>query len=150
RRPHERARASLRPSACADAPDRRRPGRPKPERTARIGRLLRLALARRGLGAFDAATLGKPVIMTGWSAQLDYLAGASGTWPGAVPYRLVNAPVFPPHLPSFFPGQHWAQADLDAAAALMRRFHEDGDEMRAAARAIRTDILPLRRARRHS
>jgi len=94
-----------------------------------------------GLGAFDAATLGKPVIMTGWSAQLDYLAGASGTWPGAVPYRLVNAPVFPPHLPSFFPGQHWAQADLDAAAALMRRFHEDGDEMRAAARAIRTDIL---------
>ncbi len=95
----------------------------------------------RTLGAFDAATLGKPVIMTGWSAQLDYLAGPSRTWPGAVPYRLVGAPVFPPHLPSYFPGQRWAQPDLDTAAALMRRFHEDGDEMRAAARAIRMEIL---------
>lgn len=94
-----------------------------------------------GLGAYDAATLGKPVIMTGWGAQLDYLAGSGGTWPGAVPYRLASAPVFPPQLPSFFPSQHWAQPDLDAAAALMRRFHEDGEEMRAAARAIRMEIL---------
>ncbi len=94
-----------------------------------------------GLGAFDAATLGKPVIMTGWGAPLDYLAGSGDTWPGAVPYRLVAAPVFPPQRPYFFPSQRWAQPDLDSAAALMRRFHEDGDAMRAAARAIRVEIL---------
>jgi hypothetical protein len=35
-----------------------------------------------GLGAFDAATLGKPVLMTGWGGQRDYLGE---TWQGPCP-----------------------------------------------------------------
>src|SRR5690606_35061560 len=94
-----------------------------------------------GLGAFDAAGLGKPVITAAWSAAPDYLAPGGVPWPGAIPHRLASAPSFPPSQPKFFPSQRWAQPDLDGAAALMRRFHDDGGEMREAARAIREDIL---------
>ena len=69
------------------------------------------------------------------------LAEEGGQWPGAIPHRLASAPSFPPSQPRFFPSQRWAQPDLDAAAALMRRFLDDGGGMRAAARAIREDIL---------
>jgi glycosyltransferase involved in cell wall biosynthesis len=94
-----------------------------------------------GLGAFDAAALGKPVVTAAWSAAPDYLAPQTGVWPGAIPHRLASAPSFPPSQPRFFPSQRWAQPDLATAAALMRRFHDDGGEMRAAAHAIREDIL---------
>jgi glycosyltransferase involved in cell wall biosynthesis len=94
-----------------------------------------------GLGAFEAATIGKPVIMTGWSAPLEYMVADNGNWPGAIPHTLVRTPIFPVDRPSYFSSQRWAQADIEAAAALMRRFFDDGDEMRRFAQANRIEIV---------
>ncbi|MGR8978775.1 MAG: hypothetical protein ACU84H_01610, partial [Gammaproteobacteria bacterium] len=69
-----------------------------------------------GLGAFDAAGIGNPVIITGWGGHLDYL-GTS--YFGLVNYRLV--PVRDRlGSDSFDPGQRWAQADREHAVHLMR------------------------------
>ncbi len=62
-----------------------------------------------GAGAFEAAAIGKPVIMTGWSAPLEYMLADNGNWPGAIPYSLVPASIFPVYLPSYFSSQRWAQ-----------------------------------------
>jgi glycosyltransferase involved in cell wall biosynthesis len=84
-----------------------------------------------GLGAFEAATLGRPVIMTGWGGQTDYLGPG---WPGEIAYRLVAAPLWPPLGPSFFPSMRWAEPDLDHAARLMREVVDaPGPHLAAAA-----------------
>jgi glycosyltransferase involved in cell wall biosynthesis len=66
-----------------------------------------------GLSAFDAATLGKPVIVTGWGGALDYLGR---DYPGLVRYAM--APVEPHAL--YRSGQRWARADVAHGAQLMR------------------------------
>lgn len=86
-----------------------------------------------GLGLFDAATRGTPAIATGWGGQLDFLGG---DWPGAVPYRMTSAPVWPPWRPSYWPSQRWAEPDRDAAIAMMRALVDDPAPARAAAAAI--------------
>lgn len=69
-----------------------------------------------GLGAFEAAGSGNPVVMTGWGGQLDYLAEADAL---LVDYRLV--PVRDAlGAGSYRPEQRWAQADLDAAVDRLR------------------------------
>ena len=66
-----------------------------------------------GLGPFDAATLGKPVIITGWGGHLDFL-GAD--YPGLIAYTM--APVSGwLHGASYRPTQQWAVADRHDAAA---------------------------------
>jgi glycosyltransferase involved in cell wall biosynthesis len=68
-----------------------------------------------GLGAFDAAAHGKPVVTTGYGGQLDYLAGS----PYLVDYDLV--PVHDPAgFPSYSPAQRWAEPDVDHGARLLR------------------------------
>jgi glycosyltransferase involved in cell wall biosynthesis len=70
-----------------------------------------------GLGAFDAAAAGNPVITTGYGGQLDYL----GDSPQLVRFDLV--PVDDPTgFPSYAPYQRWAEPDVDHATALIRRF----------------------------
>lgn len=68
-----------------------------------------------GLGAFDAAAYGNPVVTTGYGGHLDYLDGS--------PY-LVRFEVVPVHdpagFPSYVPDQHWAEPDLDHGAELLR------------------------------
>ncbi len=93
-----------------------------------------------GLGSFDAAAMGNPVIAPAWSAPLDYLAFRDDTWLGAVPVRMTAAPVYPPHLPTYFPSQRWSQPDVAAAAGLLRAFADDPAPMRAEAREIRREI----------
>ncbi len=85
------------------------------------------------LGLYDAATRGTPAIATGWGGHLDYL-GAD--WPGAVPYRMASAPVWPPWRPSYWPSQRWAAPDAGAAIAKMRALVADPAPARAAAAAI--------------
>ena len=68
-----------------------------------------------GLGAFDAAAHGNPVVITGFGGQLDYLAGS----PYLVDFELVPV-VDPMGFPSYAPDQRWAEPDLDHAAALLR------------------------------
>lgn len=73
-----------------------------------------------GLGAFDAAALAKPVIMTGFGGQLDYLLPE---YSYLVNYRLV--PVEDgARRTSYSSDQHWAEPDLQNASNLMRQVFE--------------------------
>jgi glycosyltransferase involved in cell wall biosynthesis len=90
------------------------------------------------LGAFEAATLAKPVIMTGWGGQTDFLGR---DWPGSVPYRMAPAPLWPPEKPSYSPSQRWAQADIAAAANLLRALIADPAAARHEAQRIRERIV---------
>lgn len=70
-----------------------------------------------GLGAFEAALAGRPVIATGHGGWLDFLpADLAGL------VRCRQVPVAPgPGEDSYEPGQSWAEADQDHARALMRQ-----------------------------
>ncbi|MBI2839369.1 MAG: glycosyltransferase [Acidobacteria bacterium] len=69
-----------------------------------------------GLPAYDAAAAGKPIIMTGFGGQLDYLRDDLAY---LVDYRLVPVDD-PPGRPSYAKDQRWAEPDLSHAAFLMR------------------------------
>lgn len=85
-----------------------------------------------GLGMFDAAVLGTPVITTGFGGHLAYL-GADH--PGLVPYAM--APVDGvQNAPHFQHGMQWAAPNLDAAAAMMRAIVDGTSPLPAAAPAL--------------
>jgi glycosyltransferase involved in cell wall biosynthesis len=68
-----------------------------------------------GLGGFDAAAHGKPVVTTGFGGQLDYLHGS----PLLVDYELV--PVRDgTRWGTYTPDQRWAEPDIEHAAELLR------------------------------
>lgn len=67
-----------------------------------------------GMGAFEAAALGRPVLMTGWSGPLDYLGRDH---PGLIGGRL-EAIDWPGT--TYAPNQRWAVADVADARAKMR------------------------------
>lgn len=93
-----------------------------------------------GLGMAESMALGKPVIGTGWSGNVDFMAEDNSCLVG---YRLVpvEAGQYAHH-----EGQRWAEADRDQAAAYMRRLVADreyGHALgRAAAESIRTTLSP--------
>jgi glycosyltransferase involved in cell wall biosynthesis len=90
-----------------------------------------------GLGAFEAATLGTPVLMPAWGGHRDYLRDP---WLGAVTCTLQPAPVWPMSCPSFWPDQQWAEMrDADCIAAL-RRAPETLDALREDARYHQAQI----------
>jgi ADP-heptose:LPS heptosyltransferase/SAM-dependent methyltransferase len=98
---------------------------------------------------FDAASRGKPVIATGYSGPLDYLAADTH---GLVRHTLT--PVRQPYA-YYRPSMHWAEPDTAHAAELMRAVRAQPDEFykRAGAAAKRlVDDFSLeeigRRARR--
>jgi glycosyltransferase involved in cell wall biosynthesis len=79
-----------------------------------------------GLGLAEAMFLGKPVIGTGWSGNMDFMT-AENSYP--VPYELVPVPAGAyPHAS----GQTWAEPDLGPATAAMLALVDDP----AAARAL--------------
>ncbi len=88
----------------------------------------------------EAMWLGKPVIGTGYSGNVDYMTPANSY---LVDYRLV--PIGPGHDPYPADGV-WAQPDVEHAAKLMRQVFEDRDGARAvgsvAARDIRRTHAP--------
>lgn len=74
-----------------------------------------------GLGLAECMAMGKPVIATGWSGNLDFMTSDNSC---LVDYRLV--PVGPGQYPHA-EGARWAEADIAHAAAHMRRLvDEDG------------------------
>jgi glycosyltransferase involved in cell wall biosynthesis len=87
-----------------------------------------------GLTLAEAMALGKPVIATGYSGNLDYMSDANSY---LVPYQLVS---IPPGCDPYPPTSQWAEPNVDAAASLMRRVFEDRDEARERARKARKDI----------
>ena len=72
-----------------------------------------------GRGIAEAMLLGKPVIVTGYSGNMDFTNPQNAC---IVDYQLVDVP--PGEYP-FPEGQRWADPDLDQAAAYMRRLMGD-------------------------
>lgn len=109
---------------------------PAPDRLALVGAADAYVSLHRseglGLTMAEAMAAGTPVVATGYSGNMDFMDEASAL---LVPYRLVEVG----------PGSHypahgrWADPDLDAAAALMRRLHDD--------RALAARLVPAARRR---
>jgi glycosyltransferase involved in cell wall biosynthesis len=90
-----------------------------------------------GLGAFDAAAHGNPIVMTGFGGQLDYL-DPELAW--LVPYALV--PVVDRRAPgSYSSAQQWAEPNIAAGATAMRQVFEHQEEARRRALALQRRVL---------
>ena len=86
-----------------------------------------------GIGMAEAMMMGKPVVATDWSANTEFVR------PGVaypVPYRLV--PIKPGEY--FESMKEWAEADVDAAAAILRRLYENPAERREVGERARAFI----------
>jgi len=77
-----------------------------------------------GLHLMEAMSLGKAVVATGWSGNLDFMTDANSV---LVPFALVPIDPVHPHyrVERSRPGQVWAEPDVDAAARSLRRLFED-------------------------
>jgi glycosyltransferase involved in cell wall biosynthesis len=85
-----------------------------------------------GLTIAESMALGKPVIATGYSGNLDFMTPANSY---LVDYELTQVGPNAEHYPA---QGTWADPDLDHAAALMRHVWEDQDEaIRRGERAAR-------------
>ena len=82
-----------------------------------------------GLTMAEAMSLGKPVIATAYSGNLDFMTPSNSF---LVDHTTSHVPA---GVPAYAAGTPWAEPDLDVAAAHMRRVVEDPAE--AAARAQR-------------
>lgn len=88
-----------------------------------------------GLGAFEAASLGKPLIMTGYGGQLDYI-DPNFTY-------LVDHEMVPVHEPTwsanYRTSDHWAEPSIDHASQQMREVFQNRQRAldRAAQQAIK-------------
>jgi len=89
-----------------------------------------------GLGAFDAALYGKPVVTTGYGGHMDYLGGS----PFLIDFALVSVDD-PMGRPSYGPDQQWAEPDVDHAAHLLR---EVWDRRRVASASAESQVDSLR------
>lgn len=82
-----------------------------------------------GLGAFEAARLGTPIVTTGWGGQLDYLDPAKT--------HLVDYTMVPVHEPTwsagYKPSDRWAEPDVAQAASMLREIHADPEAARQRA-----------------
>lgn len=93
-----------------------------------------------GLCPAECMYLGKPVVATGWSGNMEFM-NASNSY--IVDYSLVSltAPIGP-----YDAGQYWAEPDIDHAASLIRQVAEQDKERaqrgRAAARTMRERFSP--------
>jgi glycosyltransferase involved in cell wall biosynthesis len=83
-----------------------------------------------GFGLFlaEAMWLGKPVVATGWSGNMDFMDAASA---GLVRYSLVEAG----EEAGPYAGGRWAEPDVEHAAALLGRLVRDADHRAAMGKA---------------
>lgn len=73
-----------------------------------------------GLVVAEAMALGKPVICTGWSGNMDFTSAETAA---LVDYKLV--PCIDPYGIYTDTSAHWAEVDPDDAAAIMKKVAED-------------------------
>ncbi|MEA2220495.1 MAG: hypothetical protein QOJ35_3121, partial [Solirubrobacteraceae bacterium] len=87
-----------------------------------------------GISMAEAMFLGKPVVATGYSGNLDFMTPENSY---LVDYALT--PIGPGADP--YPAEaEWAEPDLDHAAALMREVYEDREEAKQRAQRAHADI----------
>ncbi len=80
--------------------------------------------------------LGKPVVATGWSGNMDFMNARNSA---PVSYKLV--PVRDPYDGAFIAdGQLWAEADVDDAAAWLRRLANEPVLRQRLGETARADI----------
>lgn len=89
-----------------------------------------------GLGAFDAAAYGNPVVMTGWGGQLEFLDRDVSF---LVDYDLEPIRHWQPR--SYSPHQHWAVPRREHAVELLREVAGDIDAARRRAAPLRPRVL---------
>lgn len=87
-----------------------------------------------GLTIADAMALGKPVIATGWSGNMDFM-NVSNSYP--VRYDLVE---ITENVGPYRAGEVWAEPSVEHAAELMRHVFGQREEGRARGEAARRDI----------
>jgi glycosyltransferase involved in cell wall biosynthesis len=90
-----------------------------------------------GLGAFDAAWAGHPVMVTGYSGLLDFLPP---TLAYLLDYRLVPAVGRGFEAPIFRPDQRWAEPDVGRAAYWMRHVFQHQEEARQRGAGLRAHV----------
>jgi glycosyltransferase involved in cell wall biosynthesis len=89
-----------------------------------------------GLGAFDAACAGRPVVITGWGGHLDYLKGD-----GALLVNYTLEPVTDAlGASSYRADQKWARADVEHAIALLQAVYRDPEAARRRAAPLAAKI----------
>jgi hypothetical protein len=89
-----------------------------------------------GLGSFEAATMGNPVLITGYGGQLDYLPSDRAY---LVDYHLV--PVQDSNgQGSYTEDQEWAEPSVEHASRLMRKVFEKPHEAQANASILAQEI----------
>lgn len=93
-----------------------------------------------GLTMAEAMALGKPVIATGYSGNLDFMTNANSFLVDFTLTRVAR------DLGSYRKGGQWADPKLDHAASLMRQVYRDRDAARAvglrAKRDVRRELNP--------
>jgi glycosyltransferase involved in cell wall biosynthesis len=92
------------------------------------------------MGPIEAMFLGKPVVATNWSGNVDFMRPDNSL---PVNYRLVK---IDRDVGPYRAGQTWADPEIEHASWLMRRVMDD-DELRArisreAMRTVREDYSP--------
>lgn len=87
-----------------------------------------------GLVAAEAMLLGKPVVATGWSGNMDFMTPENSI---PVGYELV--PLVDPQ--GIYPadGERWAEPDTEAAARALRRLYADPDYRRRLGSRAKAD-----------
>src|SRR5262249_30223582 len=85
-----------------------------------------------GLTVAEAMAYGRPVVVTDWSGNMDFTTPLNSFLVDA-PVRALRADFGP-----YRRGAHWAEPDLDHAAAQLRRIYDDPEG--AAARAARAQF----------
>ena len=87
-----------------------------------------------GLTIAEAMWLGKPVIATAYSGNMDFMTPSNSH---AVGFRLVE---LDQDYPPYQHGSVWAEPDLDHAASLMRRVYEQRDQAAAMGAQAASDV----------
>jgi glycosyltransferase involved in cell wall biosynthesis len=90
-----------------------------------------------GLGLAEAMLLGKPVIATGYSGNLDFMSRENTL---LVDYEMVE---IKEDRPIYTRGNFWAEPSIEQAAAYMRQVFENPDAARARALRVQPQIQRL-------
>jgi glycosyltransferase involved in cell wall biosynthesis len=89
-----------------------------------------------GLVPAEAMQLGKPVVATGWSGNMDFMNAGN-----SAPVAYTMVPVQDPYDGAFVAdGQLWAEADVDDAANWLRRLAAEPDLRKRMGETARTEI----------